>query len=57
MAQEAAQADTVIVADAPVHQVVRTGGLDIARDIPQVVHSERDAGAYISAGIVSPGTR
>ena len=51
VAQEAAQADPVIVSDAPVHQVVRTGDLDIARELPQVVHSERDAGAYISAGI------
>ena len=51
VAQEAAQLDPVIVTDAPVHEVVQTGGFDIARDIPQVVHSERDAGAYITAGI------
>ena len=51
VAQEAAQLDTVMVADAPVHDVVRSEGFDVARDIPQVVHSERDAGAYISAGI------
>ena len=51
VAQEAAQSDPVIVSDAPVHQVVRTVDLDIARELPQVVHSERDAGAYISAGI------
>ncbi|AMN45342.1 UbiD family decarboxylase [Rhodoplanes sp. Z2-YC6860] len=46
-----AQLDPMIVSDAPVHEVVQTSGFDVARDIPQVVHSERDAGAYISAGI------
>ena len=51
VAQERAQLDPVIVTDAPVHEVVQTSGFDIARDIPQVVHSERDAGAYITAGI------
>ncbi len=51
VALEAAQLDPVIVTDAPVHEVVQTGGFDIARDIPQIVHSERDAGAYITAGI------
>ncbi|MBI1203143.1 MAG: UbiD family decarboxylase [Rhodopseudomonas sp.] len=39
------------VADAPVHEIVKTDGFDIARDIPQVVHCERDGGAYISAGV------
>jgi UbiD family decarboxylase len=44
------------VADAPVHEVVLGANdgasrLDVARDIPQVIHSERDAGAYITAGI------
>ena len=51
VALEAAQLDPVTVADAPVHEVVQTEGFDVACDIPQVVHSERDAGAYISAGI------
>lgn len=41
----------MIVSDASVQEVVRTVDLDITRDLPQVVHSERDAGAYISAGI------
>ncbi len=37
---------------APVQELVlRAGELDVARDIPQVVHSELDAGAYITAGI------
>jgi len=40
------------VAAAPVHEVViGADALDVARDVPQVVHSARDAGAYISAGI------
>ena len=38
------------VRSAPVHEVVLTGP-DVARDVPQVIHSERDAGAYVSAGI------
>ena len=33
------------------HELVWTEGYDVIRDIPQVVHSERDAGAYITAGI------
>ena len=37
---------------APVQQVViEASRLDVARDVPQVVHSERDAGAYVTAGI------
>jgi len=40
------------VAAAPVQEVViGANELDVARDIPQVVHSERDAGAYVTAGI------
>ncbi len=40
------------VATAPVQEVViGANELDVARDIPQVIHSERDAGAYITAGI------
>lgn len=40
------------VTDAPVQEIVLTDTLDIARDIPQIVHCERDGGAYISAGVV-----
>lgn len=41
-----------IVAAAPVHDVVLGADtLDVARDVPQVVHSARDAGAYITAGV------
>jgi UbiD family decarboxylase len=41
-----------IVEAAPVQEVViGCDALDVGRDIPQVVHSERDAGAYITAGI------
>jgi UbiD family decarboxylase len=37
---------------APAQEVVLgANDLDVARDIPQVVHSERDAGAYVTAGI------
>ncbi len=40
------------VAAAPVQEVViGANELDVARDIPQVIHSERDAGAYVTAGI------
>lgn len=40
------------VTDAPVHEVVHEGAAaDVTRDLPQVVHSELDAGAYITAGI------
>lgn len=39
------------VAHAPVQEYVRTGSVDIAREIPQVVHCEQDAGPYITAGI------
>ncbi|MCK9915254.1 UbiD family decarboxylase [Microbacteriaceae bacterium K1510] len=39
------------VTDAPVQEIVKTADFDIARDIPQIVHCERDGGAYISAGI------
>jgi len=35
---------------APVQEVV-VPGPDLERELPQVVHSERDAGAYVSAGI------
>jgi UbiD family decarboxylase len=38
------------VSSAPVQEVVIEAP-DLARDVPQVVHSERDAGAYVSAGI------
>ena len=37
---------------APVQQVViEASHLDVARDVPQVVHCERDAGAYVTAGL------
>lgn len=40
------------VSEAPVHEVVQLGSAaDVTRDLPQVVHSELDAGAYITAGI------
>jgi len=42
--------DPVLVEDAPVQDVVMTD-VDVARDLPQIVHCERDGGAYISAGV------
>lgn len=51
-AREARAIAPEIVANAPVQEVViGADALDVARDIPQVIHSERDAGAYITAGI------
>lgn len=51
LAREAWQLDPVVVSDGPTHEVIQTESFDIGRDIPQIVHSERDAGAYITAGI------
>jgi 2,5-furandicarboxylate decarboxylase 1 len=51
-AREAKALAPETVAAAPVQEVViGANELDVARDIPQVVHSERDAGAYVTAGI------
>ncbi len=40
------------VARAPVQEVVQTGDIDVARDIPQIVYAELDGGAYITAGVL-----
>ena len=51
-AREAKALPPETVAAAPVHEIVLGANeLDVARDIPQVIHSERDAGAYVTAGI------
>jgi 2,5-furandicarboxylate decarboxylase 1 len=51
-AREAKTLTPETVSAAPVHDVVLGANeLDVARDIPQVIHSERDAGAYVTAGI------
>ena len=50
-AGELTPVDPVEITDAPVQEVVITGDIDISRDLPQVVHSPEDAGAYITAGI------
>jgi UbiD family decarboxylase len=51
-AREARAVPPETVGAAPVQEVViGANELEVARDIPQVVHSERDAGAYVSAGI------
>ena len=41
-----------LVADAPVHEVVRTSGFDLTRDLPVLRHTEGDSGRFITAGIV-----
>jgi UbiD family decarboxylase len=41
------------VTDGPVQEIVKLGGdIDVARDLPQIVYSEHDAGAYITAGVL-----
>ena len=40
------------VATGPVHEVVKTDDVDVARDVPQVVFAEHDGGAYITAGVL-----
>lgn len=51
-AREARSLAPETVAAAPVQEIVLGADeLDVARDVPQVIHSERDAGAYITAGI------
>lgn len=39
------------VSSAPVQELCKTGDIDVARDLPQVVHSAEDAGPYITAGV------
>src|SRR3989442_716929 len=41
----------VVAGDAPVHEVVRTGADVDLRRLPLVVHSEKDAGPYVTAGL------
>jgi len=40
------------VTTGPVHEVVITTDIDVAREVPQVVFSELDAGAYVTAGVL-----
>ena len=40
------------VTGAPVQELVLTRDIDVAREVPQVVFSELDAGAYITAGVL-----
>src|SRR5436305_1648419 len=35
----------------PVHEVIKTENIDVARDLPQIVYAELDGGAYITAGV------
>ena len=43
---------SVTVADGPVQEVVKTGGEVDLNEFPLVTHSEKDAGPYITAGLV-----
>lgn len=40
------------VGTAPVQEIVKTQDIDVARDLPQIVYSEHDGGAYITAGVL-----
>ncbi len=42
----------VVIADAPCREVVITQEIDVAKTIPVTTFFEREAGAYISAGII-----
>ncbi len=42
----------VQVAQAPVHENVRTSGFDLGRDLPILRHTDGDSGRFITAGIV-----
>jgi 2,5-furandicarboxylate decarboxylase 1 len=52
VAKENKALPTERVANAPVQEVVLTDNIDVAREVPQVVFSELDAGAYITAGVL-----
>jgi 2,5-furandicarboxylate decarboxylase 1 len=53
VAQESRRMPIERVASAPVQEEVRLGeAIDVARDIPQVVFSELDGGAYVTAGVL-----
>ncbi len=53
VSQEARGLPVDRIENAPVQEVVKLApDLDVARDIPQVVFSEHDAGAYITAGVL-----
>jgi len=43
--------DPILVKEAPVQEIVKVDDIDISRDLPQVVHSPKDVGPYITAGI------
>jgi 2,5-furandicarboxylate decarboxylase 1 len=53
VAQENRRLPVEKVDTAPVQEVVKLGSeVDVARDIPQIVFSELDGGAYITAGVL-----
>ncbi len=52
-AQENRRVPVERVTAAPVQEVVKlAAAIDVGRDVPQVVFSEHDAGAYITAGVL-----
>jgi len=52
VANEARRLPVERVPDGPVQDVVLRERIEVARDVPQVVFSERDAGAYLTAGVL-----
>ena len=40
------------VREGPVQEISKMTGFDVARDVPQLVYSELDGGAYITAGVL-----
>jgi 2,5-furandicarboxylate decarboxylase 1 len=53
VAQENRRLPVEKVDTAPVQEVIKLGSeVDVARDIPQIVFSELDGGAYITAGVL-----
>ena len=41
-----------LVAQAPVHENVKTSGFDLGRDLPILRHTDGDSGRFITAGVV-----
>ncbi|HHY38345.1 MAG TPA: UbiD family decarboxylase [Clostridia bacterium] len=40
------------VSDGPIREVIKKGGFDLTKDLPVPVHYEKDAGPYITSGLV-----
>ncbi len=52
VSREAMSVPVKRVDSGPVQEETITKGIDVTRDIPQIVFSERDAGPYITAGVL-----